>query len=166
MKLRGAYIRNAPEKDWTGAARNRAGDNIVNGKRGMRRVAAKERARDFHAIAHESARGRLFHGMNNLRRSFPPHGKTSYPVLCSEHAVHLKIRPETPLAWILLSAGRHRSVQRVSLKIRSDGFSAYEPKGQCRKILAWLPEGNHRKSYQLDVVQTRKAAENQFLEVP
>ena len=30
----------------------------------------------------------------------------------------------------------------------------------------WLPEGNHRKSYQLDFVQTRKAAENQFLEVP
>ena len=30
MKLRGAYIRNAPEKDRTGAARNRAGDRAMN----------------------------------------------------------------------------------------------------------------------------------------
>ena len=30
----------------------------------------------------------------------------------------------------------------------------------------WLPEGNRRKSYQLGFARTRKAAENQFLEVP
>ena len=30
MKLRGVSIRNAPEKDWTGAARNRAGDSAMN----------------------------------------------------------------------------------------------------------------------------------------
>ena len=55
---------------------------------------------------------------------------------------------------------------RVSLKNRSDGFSAYGLKCQCRKIRAWLPEGNHRKAYQLDLAQTRKAAENRFLELP
>ena len=30
--------------------------------------------------------------------------------------------------------------KRVSLKIRSDGFSVYGQKGQYRKIRAWLPE--------------------------
>ena len=41
MKLRGASIRNAPEIDWTGAARNRAGDSAMNGNKGARRFAVR-----------------------------------------------------------------------------------------------------------------------------
>ena len=35
-------IRNAPEKDWTGAARNRAGDSAMNGEKGARRIAVQQ----------------------------------------------------------------------------------------------------------------------------
>ena len=55
---------------------------------------------------------------------------------------------------------------RASRLIRTDGFSADGQTRQCRKIWAWLPEGNHRKSYQLEFAQERKAAENQLIEVP
>ena len=50
---------------------------------------------------------------------------------------------------------------RVSRFIRADGFSADGQTRQCRESSAWLPEGNYRKSYQLEFAQVRKAAENQ-----
>ena len=84
MKLRGASIRNAPEIDWTGAARNRAGDSAMNGKKGTRRFAVREMPVAFAAgpagslsadVISTGWKTRLvsFHGMETSlhRQSFP-----------------------------------------------------------------------------------------------
>ncbi len=68
------------------------------------------------------------------------------------------VSPETDAAFAEAETnGDKATAQR--LVNDAAGFDASPPQ-------AWLPEGNHRESYQLDFVQTRKGAEIQLLEVP
>ena len=86
----------------------------------MRRTAAGKKARDFHVFAHDTAR-RDFHDMENPRRSFPPHEKTSCSVSCSELSIRLKNPPEQPLARDLLTAVRRRFLRTESILLRPRG---------------------------------------------
>ena len=70
----------------------------------------------------------------------------------------------SPFSGMFLHHSRKEA--RVSLFIQTDVFSADGQTRQIRKIRAWLPEGNHRKSYQMDFARMRKAAGNQRTEVP